>query len=214
MQVISINVGKPRLLEGRSFSGTTGIFKEPVDAPTRVDTLGIEGDAVLDEKHHGGPDQAVYLYRSEDYDWWSQTLGRQLAPGSFGDNMTVAGLPDPGLPIGSRLCFPEVDLEVTAPRIPCNTLAERMGDAGFVRQFVRAERPGVYCRVLRTGTVSPGQPFTLETDGLESVTTLDMFRAAYRKLDRAELERFLAAPIDIRTRTDFEAKLKSLASAD
>ncbi|MGD8417378.1 MAG: MOSC domain-containing protein, partial [Pseudomonadales bacterium] len=140
MLVTSINIGRPRSLNGKSFRGETGIFKEPVATPVRLDVLGIDGDAVLNERHHGGPDQAVYLYRQEDYDWWSETLQRPIAPGTFGENLTVSGLPSPDLPIGARLEFDQVLLEVTAPRIPCNTLAERMGDARFARAFVRAER--------------------------------------------------------------------------
>ena len=39
----------------------------------------------------------------------------------------------------------------------------------------------------------------------------EVFRADGRKLTRAELERFLAAPIDIRTRTKWEKALARLA---
>lgn len=207
MQVTSINVGKPRRLSGTSFSGVTGIFKEPVTDPVRVDTLGLAGDAVLNERHHGGPDQAVYLYREEDYAWWSERLDRQVAPGAFGDNLTVSGLPGPDLAIGTRLTFGEVVLEVTAPRIPCNTLAERMNDAGFAKAFIRAERPGFYCRVLTPGRLHVGEHFRLQAVSANEVTVLALFRAAGRRLEREELEWFLAAPIDERTRRKFEQLL-------
>lgn len=210
MLVTSINIGRPRSLNGKSFRGETGIFKEPVATPVRLDVLGIDGDAVLNERHHGGPDQAVYLYRQEDYDWWSETLQRPIAPGTFGENLTVSGLPSPDLPIGARLEFDQVLLEVTAPRIPCNTLAERMGDARFARAFVRAERPGLYCRVLHTGTLTTGDHFTYSDAPANDVTVLEIFRAAYRKVTAAEIRRFLDAPIDIRTRRAYEEKLRSL----
>lgn len=207
MQIISINTGTARVLEGRSFNGETGIFKDPVTGPVRIGALGLDGDAVLNQKHHGGPDQAVYLYRQEDYDWWSAELGRKIEPGTFGENLTLEGLPAADLDIGSRLEFSEVILEATAPRIPCNTLAERMGDPGFARQFVRAERSGIYCRVLTTGTVHASESFALTAPQDASISTLDMFRGRYRKLDRRELERFLAAPIDVRSRTDYQQQL-------
>jgi len=173
-------------------------------------TLGLEGDAVLNERHHGGPDQAVYVYRQEDYDWWSARLGTTLAPGTFGENLTVSGLPGPDLAIGTRLVFDEVVLEVTAPRIPCNTLAERMGDAKFAKAFVRAERPGCYCRVRTPGALHADGQFSLDDGAASDVTVLALFRAAGRTLEREELEWLLAAPIDVRTRRKFEARLSSL----
>ena len=100
------------------------------------------------QKHHGGPDQAVYVYLSEDYDWWSKTLGRPIAPGTFGDNITISGLTSADLAIGDRLIAGDVVIEVTTPRIPCNTLAARMGDPGFVKAYRDAGRPGAYCRVI------------------------------------------------------------------
>ena len=210
MRITSVNVGKAERLAGPSFRGQTGIFKRPVAGPVEIGELGLAGDAVLNGKHHGGPDQAVYLYRQEDYDWWSKELGTTLAPGTFGDNLTVTGLAEPGLGIGSRLVFETLILEATAPRIPCNTLAHRMGDPRFAGRFVRAERPGIYCRVIEPGSVTAGDAFTLLPGDPDGVSTLEIFRGTSRQLTRAELTRFLAAPIDIRTRRDLEAKLEKL----
>ena len=210
MTILSINVGTTRRLEGRSFTGTTGIFKEPVSGPQAIGALGFHDDAVLNEKHHGGPDQAVYLYRQEDYNWWSDQLGRTISPGTFGENMTLTGLPEPGLLIGSRLSFPEVTLEVSAPRIPCNTLAQRMEDPGFAKLFIRAERPGIYCRVIEPGMVTPGEAFQLSPPADGTVTTLELFRGSYQTLGSEQLERFLSAAIDIRSRTKYQAQLTRL----
>ncbi|TVS12404.1 MAG: MOSC domain-containing protein [Gammaproteobacteria bacterium] len=207
MKVVSINRGRKRRLEGRSFRGSTGIFKEPVAEPVVVGELGLEADAVCNTRHHGGPDQAVYLYREEDYGWWSDQLGRQLAPGTFGDNLTVRGLPDPGLVIGSRLRLPDLLLEVTAPRIPCNTLAQRMNDPSFAKAFMRAERPGVYLRVIEAGSVRAGDGIELERYAGDQLTTVDLFRDSHRKLEAEMIRRYLAVPIDIRTRSKFEAEL-------
>ena len=44
---------------------------------------------IASKKHHGGPDQAVYVYGEHDYAWWSEQLGRPLEPGTFGENLTV-----------------------------------------------------------------------------------------------------------------------------
>lgn len=210
MYIVSINVGRRRRLDGRSFQGDTGIFKEPVAGAVHIGELGLDADVIVDTHHHGGADQAVYLYRQEDYDWWSSQLDRPLAPGMFGDNLTLAGLPAPGLVIGTRLEFSTVALEVSAPRIPCNTLAARMEDAGFVKQFMAAQRPGVYCRVVAPGRVEAGEAFTLHEPAKPGLTTIDLFRGVQRKLSADELRQFLAMPIDARTRGKFEDKLRHL----
>lgn len=208
MEIVSINVGKSEYLSGRGFEGETGIFKRPVDGAVQVGPLGLESDTVVDQKNHGGPDQAVYLYRVEDYAWWSEELGRELAPGDFGENLTIIGLTTPGLAIGTRLRFSEVVLEVTAPRIPCGTFGVRMGDPEFIKAFMRAARTGIYCRVIQAGRISAGQTFTLADSNAAPVSTVDLVRARYRKLARDEIERFLAAPIDMRTRRRFEKQLE------
>jgi len=205
--VTSINRGSRERLDQRSFKGITGIFKRPVAGPVAIGLLGLESDAVVNRKHHGGPDQAVYLYRQEDYDWWTAELGTRVEPGAFGENLTVAGLAEPGAVIGSRMDFGAVVLEVTAPRIPCNTLAARMGDPGFAKRFMAAERPGLYCRVIRPGILKTGAPFTVAPYTGDQVSTLDIFRARYRRLGEAELRRFLAAPIDARTRAAYQPAL-------
>ena len=210
MQIASVNVGKARQFDGPNFQGRTGIFKEPATEPVQIGELGLAGDEIIHGQHHGGADQAVYLYRQEDYDWWSETLGEPVGPGTFGENLTLSGLPGADLAVGTRLNFNEVRLEVSAPRIPCNILAQRMGSPKFARQFVQAERPGYYCRVLQTGVVQAGEPFSLDSSSASEVSIVEMFQADSRKLSREELERFLAAPIDIRTRTKWEAKLVKL----
>lgn len=210
MQIGQVNVGRARQLIGPSFQGKTGIFKEPVQGSVEIGELGLSGDEIIHGKHHGGPDQAVYLYRQEDYDWWSETLEHTVAPGTFGENLTLVGLPSADIAVGTRLQFPSLELEVSAPRIPCNILAQRMGSAKFAKQFIQAERPGIYCRVLQPGAVCAGDSFNIDPSQASEVTIVEMFRADTRKLEKAELERFLTAPIDVRTRTKWQAKLDKL----
>lgn len=210
MKVISVNVGqKSPLLVGQRKT-TTGIFKQSVDHPVEVKALGVTGDHVLDKKHHGGLDQAVYLYRAEDYEFWAAELGREMLPGMFGENLTIQGLPSAALNVGDRLHLPNLSLEITAPRIPCNTLAARMGDAGFVKSFVRAERPGFYVRVIKPGTVAAGDSVELKETSLNSVSTIIFYRDLMRKVDAPTIKHYLSLPIDSRSRKDFEEKLAAL----
>ena len=211
MQLISVNIGqKNNLLNGDRLE-STGIFKIVTSVPVLVTELGLEDDYICDTENHGGPDQAVYVYGSTDYAWWSRELGRELEPGTFGENLTISDLESADFSIGDRLLFREVILEVSAPRIPCGTLAARMGDRLFIRRYRQAERPGLYCRVIRPGTLQVGENVSLERIEGESVSVLEMFRGYYEK-DKSEamLRRQLNAPIAIRSRIDLEAELKTL----
>ncbi len=135
MKLISVNIGQEqKILKGKS-SDITGIFKNPVAGRTELTRTGLAGDSIVDTKNHGGVDQAVYIYTAPDYRWWSKELGKDLSPGTFGENLTVSGLESALLHVGDRLLIGSVILEVTAPRIPCGTLAARMGDPQFVKRF-------------------------------------------------------------------------------
>jgi len=211
MQLLSVNIGLPRVLEGTSKRRPTGIFKLPVERAVQITANGLDGDAVCDTRHHGGVDQAVYVYGVADYDWWAQALGRHLAPGTFGENLTITGLESSRIRVGDRFRIQSVVLEATAPRIPCGTLARRMSDRWFIDHFRNAERPGVYCRVIAPGFVEPGNTVDFEPYAGETITIIEMFRAFYEpNPDEPTLRRHLAAPIGIRDRAHIEEQLSQL----
>lgn len=159
MKLEGVRIGKSAPIDAKS--GRSGIFKQAQAGRVRIGALGLEGDTIVDVAHHGGADQAVYLVGTEDYAWWSRELGREVAPGTFGENLTVGGLDSAGLVLGDRFRIGAVLLEVTSPRIPCVTLAARMGDKGFVKRFLDASNPGAYARVLQTGAVAESDPVEL-----------------------------------------------------
>ncbi len=211
MRLISVNIGQVRPIEHAKPSGKTGIYKLPAAEPVQIGPLGLTGDAICDTKHHGGVDQAVYIYSAPDYAWWSQTLGLELAPGTFGDNLTIAGLESARMLIGDRLALGSVVLEVTSPRIPCVTLAARMGNPDFIKLFIAAERPGVYCRVIQAGSVQSGDRVTYQRYPGVTVSILEMFRDSYKKeLDEATLRRYLAAPAHYKDRIEKIEMLKKM----
>lgn len=210
MKLVSINIGQREILESALYKKPTGIQKRAV--PTaQISSDGVKGDYVADQKHHGGPDQAVYVYTMPDYDWWTNTLEMPIAPGTFGENLTISNLESATLCAGDRLQIGALVLEVTAPRIPCSTLAAQMDDAEFVKRFKAAERPGAYCRVITPATVQTGDPVTLER-GASRVTLTELYASwfAYAKLDAGQLERLLAAPIAVRMRAMFTERLEQL----
>lgn len=196
------------MLDLGSRSVKTGIHKQAVDQ-VALKEAGITGDAVVNTKHHGGPDQAVYVYSAEDYAWWEQELGRTVEPGTFGENVTISTAPKT-VRIGDRLQVGDALLEVTSPRIPCATFAARMGEEGWIRRFHDAKRPGFYCRVLQTGIVQPGDLIQWTAAPEANVTLDEMVEHFYApEVALAEVRRALSSPIAVRSRAKYEARFTS-----
>jgi MOSC domain-containing protein YiiM len=211
MKLTSINIGQEQTLSRPGKTEQTGIFKQPVPGPVQINREGIPGDFIGDARHHGGPDQAVYIYGGIDYAWWAEELGQELSPGTFGENLTIEGLACSDFAIGDSLHFGGVTLQVTSPRIPCGTLAGRMGDPEFAKRFRRAERPGLYCRVLREGLAQTGDPVTVEHYSGERISIIESMNDYYKpELTEAAIQRHLAAPIAIRARAEKQEQLAKL----
>ncbi len=210
MRITSVNVGSAETIVHGNKSMTTGICKRPVSGPVEVTELGLHDDQVVDSKHHGGLDQAVYAYSADDYEWWASETGRDYPAGLFGENLTIQGLPS-DMYVGDRLLIGDLVLEATSARIPCGTLATRMQDRDFGLTYRKAERPGIYFRVLNPGAVSSGDSVTLVEGDAGTVTVLDLFRFAYETSHEADqLRRLLEAPLAERVRTKIEATLATL----
>ena len=213
MILMSVNLGEKRIQQRKDHIETTGIFKLPTDKSVRVTKPGLEDDVIVSKKHHGGPDQAVYVYGGADYAWWTKELGKEILPGTFGDNLTISDLESGQFNVGDMLHIADVTLQVTAPRIPCNTFATRMDDPQWVKRFRDAERPGLYCRVLREGFVQAGDSIFVERFTGETVSCLQMYRDYYdRNKSEETLLRYLNAPIAIRARKSFEEQLQRLVT--
>lgn len=176
MKIVSLNISAGQTIRFNEADVATGIDKRPVAGPIAVTRLGLADDTIVDRSVHGGVDQAVYLYFTEDYEWWAAQLGRPLEYGTFGENMTVAGSDGVPLVIGDRLRIGEVLLEISAPRAPCFKLGVRMGDSRFVKQFVKACRPGAYARVIAEGTLRPGDTVEIERTSADHATVDEVFR--------------------------------------
>jgi MOSC domain-containing protein YiiM len=154
--VLSVNVARVRTVDNGGKPLRTAIGKRPVTGSLGVHALSIAGDEQADHRYHGGPERAIYAYACEDYDWWSERVGRPLAPGLFGENLTTRGLDVNGARIGERWRIGSAVVQVTAPRTPCSKLAYVMDDPRFVKTFGKALRPGAYLRVIEEGSIAAG----------------------------------------------------------
>jgi MOSC domain-containing protein YiiM len=155
--VVSVNVGRPRQIGGGNHRRTrSAIGKQPVTGPVRVEGVNLAGDDQADRRVHGGTWKAVYAYASEDYHWWSEQLGRQLAPATFGENLTVQGVDLHDCAVGDTWTVGAAQLRVTEPRTPCFKLGITMGDDEFVARFADARRFGAYFTIDQPGDVAAG----------------------------------------------------------
>ncbi|MFD9023765.1 MOSC domain-containing protein [Streptomyces parvulus] len=201
MKLLSVNLGRAKSVPYTDHpEGVTGIDKRPADGPVRVaapgakgvGASGLAGDAVCDTRHHGGDDQAVYAVAREDLDAWERELGRPLADGFFGENLTTTGLDVSGALIGERWRVgPDLLLEVTSGRIPCRTFQGHMGEERWMRRFIEKAAPGAYFRVVEPGEIRAGDAVRIVHRPEHDVTVALQFRAVTTQ--RELLPRLLAA---------------------
>jgi MOSC domain-containing protein YiiM len=207
-EVLSVNVGVPRANPAKRLP-MTGIDKRPVDRPVQVRApgpkttglhSGLVGDPIGDVESHGGNDQAVYAYAQEDYEWWERELGRQLAPGAFGENLTTTGIDMGGALIGEVWRIgDELELQPTFGRIPCSTFQARMDEPHWLKRFTKENRTGAYLRVVTPGFVRAGDPISVTYRPATSVSIAEAFQIYM--LERNRLARLLDAeglPDDLR----------------
>jgi MOSC domain-containing protein YiiM len=174
------------LLDDSGSVGVTAIDKRPIEGAVPVRRLGIRGDVQASRAHHGGVDKAVYAFADEDAAHFAGVLGRDVAPGSFGENLRTSGIDVTGAVIGERWAVGErLVLEVTMPRTPCATFARRLGERGWVRRFQQEGRPGAYLKVVVTGDVASGDELQVVSRPAHGVTIGECF--AGLTSDRAAL---------------------------
>jgi MOSC domain-containing protein YiiM len=167
---------------------STGIFKSPVQGRVRVHALDLEGDQQADLSVHGGPDKAVYGYPSEHYSFWRKQLpGVELPWGSFGENLTTAGLLESDVHIGDRFAIGTAEFVVTQPRLPCFKLNLKFNREDMVKRFLASHRTGFYFRVLREGELGAGDEIVSTHRDKNRVSILDIMHLYLGESQSSEL---------------------------
>lgn len=187
MRIISLNVGRPRLVvwEGRTVS--TGIYKTPREGRVVLRTLNLDGDRQADLTVHGGTYKAAYAYPSEHYGYWRDELpGAELPWGMFGENFTTEGLDESGVNIGDRFRIGAAEVTVTQPRMPCYKLGGKFGRSDILRKLLASGRTGFYLSVQREGEVGAGDEIELIGRDGSDVTVADIVRLYARDRDDVE----------------------------
>jgi MOSC domain-containing protein YiiM/ferredoxin-NADP reductase len=211
-RLLSVNVGLPRDIAWKGRTVHTGIWKVPVHGPCWAGRLNLEGDGQGDLAGHGGEHRAVFVYQIESYRYWQDRLKRtDFLHGQFGENFTVAGMPDTEVGIGDRFQIGDALFEVSQPRVTCYRVGIRMDEPRMPALLTSSGRPGFYFRVLREGTVCAGDEIVKVGEAKERMTVADINALLYspdHPHDR--LERALRIePLSPGWRRSFEALLLS-----
>ena len=119
---------------------------------------------------------------------------------AFGENLTIEGFLVHEWSVGDQVRIGSgesaVEMIITAPRVPCFKLGLRMGDPNFVKRFANAARPGAYGRVIKSGSVSIGDEFTLSPCESKTVSLRDISIEWHQNPhSAAEIDRILATPV-------------------
>jgi MOSC domain-containing protein YiiM len=191
-RVVSVNVGPVRTLTDGKRAFTSAIGKRAKTGRLAVAGDHIVGDEIADPGAHGGADRAVYAYAAEDYGWWENELGRPLAHGLFGENLTTQGIDVSGALIGETWRVGNALLRVTSIRVPCYKLAHVVGESDFVKRFAHAHRPGAYLAIETEGDVGADDTIAVTSRPADGLSLADFSRIYFEERER--VREILTAP--------------------
>jgi MOSC domain-containing protein YiiM len=147
-------VSEPLLL-AVCLSERRGTRKRQVPEGKIVEGWGLEGDA-----HAGRWHRQVSLLGDESYEMARERWRLDVSHGDFAENLTTRGIDLKRLPVGTRLQIgAQAVVEITQIGKKCHDGCEIMQLTG---KCVFPEE-GVFGRVLRAGSVRPGDPIRILT---------------------------------------------------
>lgn len=156
--------------------GVTAIDKRAVPGSVKVSKIGLYADIQADRIHHGGYDQALYVYSTEEATRWAQELGREIPAGFFGENLRVAKIATSDAIVGERWRIGKhVEVEVTLPRVPCSTFSRHLEIEDWVARFTERADIGCYLKVIRVGKVSAGDEIKVISRPAHGVSIRQVF---------------------------------------
>ena len=172
IKLVSLNIALPEKISlndgGRKV--ITGFLKKPINEKIFLDELGFRGDGVGNTRIHGGKDLAICAYFVDHFPHWKIELDREINPGAFGENLSLAGINETQIYIGDIFRLGEAEIEVSQPRQPCHKLNKVFDLQAMACKVQTTGYTGCYFRVKKTGWVKPDCVFQKIQEGLGKVS--------------------------------------------
>ena len=117
----------------------------------------------------------------------------ELEPGGVGENITLDTWDDSNICVGDILRIGTSQIQISAPRMPCENQARFIGRTDWIKRTIKELRTGIYARVLKPGTMQAGDRVNLESRPNHDLTIQALNACWYHNFDVALAERFIAA---------------------
>ncbi len=199
MKVIATNIARARTIEFKGQQHRTGIFKEPTENGIYLASEQVKDDVIGNPKVHGGQYKACYLFAAEQYAYWKPLYPKlDWQYGMFGENLTMEGLDERQLLIGSIYELGETMVQITEPRQPCFKFGVKFGTQTVLQQFIEHGYSGSYVKVLQEGLVQTGDTLRLVQSPSTPLSIFDYFQLLYAKEKNQEVLKLALANEAIR----------------
>ena len=211
IKLVSLNITLPEKI---NFNGVvkinlTGIYKKSINEKVFLDELGFHGDGVGNPRIHGGKDMAVCAYFVDHFPHWKKELDREIKPGAFGENLSLAGINETQMNIGDIYRLGEAEIEVSQPRQPCHKLNKVFDLQAMACKLQTTGYTGCYFRVKKTGWVKPGSAFEKIKEGLGKISIEMVNVLMFKEKKNLDLLRKVASlqALSIKLREKFQKRL-------
>lgn len=189
--VESINIsGRAELLIADHQSVRTAFKKTPIESEEiELGSAGFIGDIVQHTNVHGGNDKAVCCYNADRFKYWKDTLGFDLTPSAFGENLTVSGegALEENVFIGDRYRLGEAVVEVSEPRGPCFIIGIRYNYKKFPVHLQETGYTGFYLRTITPGRVRKKEKLIHLSSHPEQISVMQINKVRYHDKENKEL---------------------------
>jgi MOSC domain-containing protein YiiM len=211
VKLVSLNITLPKKisLNGGVKKTLTGIFKKPINEKIFLDELGFYGDGVGNTRIHGGKDLAVCAYFVDHFPYWKTQLGREINPGAFGENLSLAGINETQIYIGDIFRLGEAEIEVSQPRQPCHKLNKVFDLQAMACKIQTTGYTGCYLRVKKTGWIKPDSVFEKIHEGLGKISIEIVNMLMFKEKKNQDLLRKVSSlkALSIKLREKFQKRL-------
>ncbi len=211
IKIVSVNIAKRQKITWKGKERYTGIFKNPINNHIFLGKNDVKEDVVIDRKHHGGENMAVYAFSLDHYAYFKKLYPNLIFKnGMFGENLTLTNFDERIIKIGDIFKVGNAIIQVSQPRLPCSTLGIRFKSQNIVRQFLHTTFSGSYFKVLQEGTVFTNDTFKLLDRNDNNLTLAEVYSLfTTNKLNTVLIEKALKmTDLSTRLKADIKRKLK------